>query len=449
MAAHSAAFDKLLDHLRRNDRQTGVFEPPTAQDSISGEIRPSQEVSCSPPWANGEGEVQMVIARTTTQETQSISDEELQLTIAGGTRDTSADVPNENNPAQNEDLAALVCGELNRHLMRPQMSLIEASTTHSGQSTPTRSQQDLDSNDPSDTEDFAHTVSFSLSFASPRPTSPYTDGEEMELSSESRLSIYDWVDIERCRVPDQGLYRFCSRTLVLSEDGPPTFMLQEPCFFNGCQHVSIHLPSNRAAGDLDFSQCLDARLCNMSEDAPASANRPYQPTFKLALISGSGHSHTMVSHLKADRLEQRLALQADLSASNVREADANSSTGEGDTSDDRSDGQRRDTRNGGTRDAATETDQPIPSNRLGPYTSFPCCFCQEDALNPRKTGSRSPGFLSERKYLRVTCERCNNSTWMSATPYGPPLPIPYGPSFPMFGLLPALQLGYVAFFQQQ
>lgn len=68
----------------------------------------------------------------------------------------------------------------------------------------------------------------------------------------------------------------------------------------------------------------------------------------------------------------------------------------------------------------TEEERPHVEARAGgtPFSSLPCFFCQDDALEPEVNAHGSAAFVFGRNQsFGYTCQRCKDRTWISAMEY--------------------------------
>jgi len=238
------------------------------------------------------------------------------------------------------------------------------------------------------------------------------DSNEIDVQSKSRIFMDVDTDLSICFCSDLGVWKFCTRSLLLLDNSEATFVLQNPCE-TYCEHISIQTESATGLGEQDSPQTLEVSLCNISTDMASSTTLQDQLSLSFTVVSSSrlNYLRTRLFYEKGVMEwvvgRPELFIVADTPHSGIEEDDD-------------------ETRTVGDEEQNSEqvvANPPDQNRKLGPFSSVPCLFCRQDALSPRWSGGGQAGFLfGSNKSLRMICERCKDSTWISAMTWGPSFP---------------------------
>jgi hypothetical protein len=299
------------------------------------------------------------------------------------------------------------------------------------------------SDTPSDTESYTPSVSDSESEIADSDSSGQLresivfDSLEVDVQPKSQIFIDIDIDLSICSRSDPGVWKFCTRSLILPDNGEAIFMLQNPCE-ELCEHVSVYTRSAVGLDEQSPPQTLEVSLCNIPTDIAPPTTLQDQLSLSFTVVTSAclGHNYTQFFH-KQDGMEwvagrPELLMIVNVPDSGIEEDDDNETRTGGDE-EQNSEQVREEQEDKEETDEDKDEDEEEQNNEvpnppdqncgLGPFSSIPCLFCKQDALNPRWSGGGNAGFLVGRNQsLRMTCERCNDSTWISAMTWGPSFP---------------------------
>jgi hypothetical protein len=272
------------------------------------------------------------------------------------------------------------------------------------------------------------------------------DSHEITIQSKMRIYLDVNIDLSICFCSDTGVWKFCTASLNLFDNGEATFELQNPCETD-CEHISIQTESGAELGKRGFPENLGFTLCSIPMDQASPTTLSDQPsvTFTAVHVSRSNnltklvHEQGVIEWVACPPMltivvdtprsvedEEGIRVSGDEEQNADQEENKNDNNGDDDNDDD-DDKDNEDGDDNNDNDDDDDDDEvpntPDKHRRLAPFSSVPCVFCQQDALNPRWSGGGNAGFLiGSNTSLRVTCERCNDSTWISAMTWGPSFP---------------------------
>ncbi|KAF1962719.1 hypothetical protein CC80DRAFT_487210 [Byssothecium circinans] len=248
---------------------------------------------------------------------------------------------------------------------------------------------------------------------------PY-DSDEIVVKSKSRIFMDVDIDLSICFRSDTGVWKFCTRSLLLLDNDEATFILQNPCK-TYCDHISIQTESATSLGERVLPQTLEVSLCNISTattSTTSTATIQDHQSLSFTVVSSSHLNYLRTWLVHKQKVMKWVAGGSELSIvvqtphSGPEEDDDEART----VADEENNSEQEEEDSG-------DLNLPDEHRRLGPFSSVPCFFCRQDALNPRWSGGGYAGFLfGSNKSLRMTCERCNDSTWISAMMWGPSFP---------------------------
>jgi hypothetical protein len=306
---------------------------------------------------------------------------------------------------------------------------------------------------PSDTSNYTPPVSDSeseISYSDLTDQRGEIDEEEINVRPDSRIIVDIDTDLSKCFRSNPTGWKFCVKSLLLPSSGLATFVVQTPCQTD-CEHISIQTKLAASFRNLIPSQTLDVSLRIIATDTTSSTTVQDQQFFTFRVVSSSNSNQLRTECFHEQLVRKWVARRSQLFIVAFQTpVEAGESSGELITVDDEAQreeqvgkaiapsqhaeavgspgepeivGDEAQYEGKEGEESNKVFDTPVENHALGPFSSVPCFFCGTDALNPRWTGTGAAGFLIGRnRSLRITCERCQDSTWISAMAWGFSLP---------------------------
>ncbi|KAL4905661.1 hypothetical protein BDW74DRAFT_178029 [Aspergillus multicolor] len=234
---------------------------------------------------------------------------------------------------------------------------------------------------------------------------PVHDTQHLEIGPNADLFIDGGVSLTNCARGSEGededdsYFQFCVKTMIVHDEGPPVLILKEPCGRSKCEHVSVC-----ARGGLSEGLQTPCYLETVLREAEAELSSPDDSNSESAssihlLIrthcesssrsratlvycrSGRSKSYAVGTYLIADFPAEAEDGDEDRDPDREAEAGAEAQAEEDDARDSETSSQQStvlgtvNEENG----TGTQTETLVDGS---PFTSLPCLFCREDALNP-------------------------------------------------------------------